>query len=96
MTRPAGQCLGCGAIGDWPNGTRCPPCERANRAKYDAGHQRTRANWAPLVAAGRVHCWRCLGRIQPGEPWDLGHVVGSQSHPEHATCNRSAGARGVQ
>jgi hypothetical protein len=34
------------------------------------------------------------GFIHPGEAWDLGHADGeSPGGPEHAVCNRSAGAR---
>lgn len=61
--------------------------------RYRTAHQRERAAWAPLVAAGTVRCWRDGELIAPGEPWDLGHRDGLPSHPEHATCNRSAGAR---
>ncbi len=44
------------------------------------------------MAAGRATCARCGGRIEPGQPWDLGHVDGDRlrySGPEHAACNRA-------
>ena len=58
-------------------------------------HQRTRAAWAPLVAAGEVACARCGGWIAPGHPWDLGHTEDRTGYtgPEHRSCNRAAGAR---
>ena len=34
--------------------------------------------------------------IQPGDDWDLGHIDGDKTRyrgPEHAGCNRSAGAQ---
>jgi hypothetical protein len=59
--------------------------ERAHRAR--------RRRWAPLVEAGVVRCTRCGELIRPGEPWDLGHVDGSErtvySGPEHRRCNRA-------
>jgi hypothetical protein len=45
-----------------------------------------------MVEAGMVRCARCGRRILPGEPWDLGHVDGTDgklySGPEHRRCNR--------
>jgi hypothetical protein len=47
-----------------------------------------------MVAAGMVRCARCADLIQPGEPWDLGHVDGTErtvySGPEHRRCNPPA------
>lgn len=63
---------------------------------YDAGHDRTRAEWAPLVATGTVRCWRCRKLISADAAWDLGHDDKDRSKhrgPEHVTCNRSAGGR---
>jgi hypothetical protein len=99
-------CLDCGTLSDQ---ARCPRCRGArNRERdarrggttargYGAAHQRTREEWAPTVEAGLVDCWRCGQRIQPGEPWDLGHDDDDRSAyrgPEHAhQCNRSAAGR---
>jgi hypothetical protein len=63
---------------------------------YGHDHQRERARWAPLVAAGQVICWRCGYRIPPGSLWDLGHDDQDRSvyrGPEHRRCNRAAAAR---
>lgn len=63
---------------------------------YGGKHQRLRAKWKPLVAAGLVTCWRCGELIEPGECWDLGHddVTRAYRGPEHdRRCNRSAGGR---
>ena len=62
-------------------------------------HQKRRALLAPIVAAGQTRCARCHELIRPGEPWDLGHVDGTDRHaqvysgPEHRRCNRAAGGR---
>lgn len=62
-------------------------------SRYGAEHRAIRAAWAPEVAAGRVNCWRCNERIQPDEPWDLGHGDGAERDqyrgPEHAKHNRA-------
>jgi hypothetical protein len=46
-----------------------------------------------MVEAGVVRCARCDELIEPGEPWDLGHVDGTErtiySGPEHRRCNRA-------
>ena len=66
------------------------------RRGYGRAHRNLRASLGLLVAAGRPTCARCGQPIQPGEPWDLGHVDGSwktrHSRPEHRACNRSGGA----
>ena len=43
------------------------PIPQAHRAKRKA--------LAPAVAAGLYNCARCGERIEPGEPWDLGHSM---------------------
>src|SRR5581483_10620557 len=63
---------------------------------YGWQHQQERAKWAPLVAAGRVVCWRCRRLILPNAPWDLGHHDHDRTRymgPEHAACNRRAAAQ---
>lgn len=65
------------------------------RPTYGHTHQQTRKRWAPLVATGHVTCARCQQPIPPNTPWDLGHTDDGTSYqgPEHADCNRAAGAR---
>jgi hypothetical protein len=45
-----------------------------------------------MVGSGMVRCARCSELIEPGAPWDLGHVDGAArkvySGPEHRRCNR--------
>lgn len=78
------------------------PRPSATARGYDHRHRAERKRWAPLVAAGRVECWRCGQRIEPGTPWDLGHDDHDRTvwrGPEHrhptGPCpgNRAAGAR---
>ena len=61
-------------------------------------HQKRRQLLAPIVAEGRTLCARCHEPIRPGEPWDLGHVDGSNRQagytgPEHRRCNRATAGR---
>ena len=65
-------------------------------------HQTERAAWEPLIATGQIHCTGpqgCGQPIHPNEPWDLGHTIDAHNGgngprvPQHAHCNRSAGAR---
>jgi hypothetical protein len=69
----------------------------SEKVRYGWGHQRTRAQWAPAVATGKIKCARCGLPIGPSEPWDLGHVDGAgpraYSGPEHARCNRATSGR---
>jgi hypothetical protein len=63
---------------------------------YGGRHQKRRALLAPLVASGQVDCARCGKRIEPGQPWDLGHVDGARRQyagPEHRACNRATSGR---
>lgn len=64
---------------------------------YDNNHDRLRKSWVPTVKSGQVNCWRCGQRIDPNEPWDLGHDDNDRSKyrgPEHANrCNRAAAGR---
>ena len=61
--------------------------------RYQRAHQDERRRWAPEVEAGLVACARCAGPIEPGAPWDLGHVDGGGptdwAGPEHRACNRA-------
>jgi hypothetical protein len=74
---------------------RTPRGTSAQRG-YGARHQQLRAAWEPVVAAGRVDCWRCGQRIRPRQPWDLGHDDVDRTRyrgPEHQACNRGASRR---
>jgi hypothetical protein len=46
-----------------------------------------------MVEAGIARCARCGELIARGEPWDLGHIDGTErmvySGPEHRRCNRA-------
>jgi hypothetical protein len=62
---------------------------------YGAKHKAQRRKYEPIVKSGRAICWRCGLPIRPDEPWDTGHDDydrGTYRGPEHATCNRRAGA----
>lgn len=62
-------------------------------SRYDGNHRRARQVWATSVSRGETPCRRCGRAILPGQKWDLGHTEdGSPSQPEHASCNRAAGA----
>jgi hypothetical protein len=59
-------------------------------------HRQVRRRWKQVVDQGKCLCWRCGRLIEPGTPWDLGHVDGSRTQyagPEHAKCNRGAPRR---
>lgn len=62
---------------------------------YGRVHQVLRSQWAPIVATGRVRCWRpdCRRLIHPTEEWHLGHDDRDRNYyrgPEHAVCNTTA------
>lgn len=71
--------------------------------KYGYDHQQDRKRWQTKINHGQVICRRygydCQAPnpyIQPGETWDLGHPDATcplPLAPEHARCNRSAGAK---
>lgn len=74
---------------------RRPQASTAARG-YGGHHRRLREQWAPVVASGRVDCWRCGQRIQAGTPWDLGHDDHDRRRyrgPEHRGCNRDTWSR---
>ncbi|MGH3496306.1 MAG: hypothetical protein ACRDP1_02425 [Nocardioidaceae bacterium] len=87
-------CLDCGQPGVT---TRCATCTRTAAGTttsrgYGHTHQQLRRQWAPLVAAGTVRCWRCGQQLLPHEPWDLGHDDHDRqlyAGPEHRACNRA-------
>jgi hypothetical protein len=60
---------------------------------YGHLHQLRRRGIAPLVEAGLARCARCGELIEPGTPWDLGHIDGTNyelcSGSEHRRCNRA-------
>ena len=63
---------------------------------YGAAHDRLRKRWKPIVDRGEATCARCHQPIQPGTPWDLGHIDTDRTRyngPEHRTCNRGAPSR---
>ena len=61
--------------------------------------QAARLALAPLVATGRVRCYRCDNPILPGQPWDADHLhalaqggdPAGQVVPSHRSCNRHHG-----
>jgi hypothetical protein len=55
-----------------------------------------RAEYVPIVASGRVRCWRCRELIGADEPFDLGHDDRDRDRyrgPEHVHCNRATSGR---
>ena len=80
------------------------PKANSNARGYGRNHQKLRKQLEPLIAAGKGECWRCLAnglppeqaRIQPHEPWDLGHDDDDRTKyrgPEHQACNRATAGR---
>lgn len=61
---------------------------------YGKAHEQQRKAWAPKVRRGEAYCARCKGAIGVDDPWDLGHNEDrtAWTGPEHASCNRRAGA----
>ncbi|WP_457098838.1 hypothetical protein [Microbacterium sp. P5_E9] len=63
-----------------------------------AGQRQSKAARAHVTLPAQ--CAKCGGIIQPGEPFDMGHVVdvaqggaASPLLPEHRRCNRRSGGR---
>lgn len=80
----------------------CRPGRRATKPKaptarrgYGSEHQALRRKWKTKVDAGLVDCARCGVRIEPGQPWDLGHTDDRTGYngPECRSCNRSHGGK---
>jgi hypothetical protein len=61
---------------------------------YGSAHEKQRRAWAPVVARGEATCARCGQPISTTGAWDLGHNDDrtAWTGPEHASCNRKAGA----
>lgn len=67
------------------------PVTSTEQRGYGSAHRAQRRRWVKLVDAGLVNCARCRALIEPGSPWDLGHVDDDRSRyagPEHQACNR--------
>jgi hypothetical protein len=65
----------------------------SGQGDYGGEHQAVRRAMLPYAVGSR--CWRCGQPILPGQPVDLGHTDDRSAYagPEHARCNRQAGAR---
>ena len=86
------KCPACQAVATQKRNARAPRAARG----YDAAHDRERAKWAPVVAAGQAWCMEteCLMEdryITPGTPWDLAHNKNRDGWrgPAHRRCNRA-------
>lgn len=80
----------------WRTEDRTSPAALDRKAKYNsAEHRAARKHYAAWIASGHGRCWRCGGRIGPGEPFHVGHsddgtqIMGAE-HPAH---NLRAAAR---
>jgi hypothetical protein len=64
------------------------------RPQYGARHKAERAKWKRLVDAGQATCCLCGKWLQPGQPFDLDHVPGTDQYRGAAcqACNRRDGA----
>lgn len=99
MSRTLRVCTtpGCGTLTD--HGMCTEHRKIASRGRgYTGPHRKLRAEWAPVVATGTVPCTRCGARIEPGQPWDLGHTDDrtTWTGPEHASCNRATRAHAAR
>lgn len=67
---------------------------RAQRG-YGTEHQAARREWAPIVATGKVKCWRCHRPITRFQRWIMGHQDDRtlKSLPEHERCNAEAAGK---
>jgi hypothetical protein len=66
-------------------------------AKYGYRHKQVRKRLAIEIARGGVNCSRCGLPIRPTDPFDLGHIDGTNEHsgPEHRKCNRGTAGNGA-
>lgn len=67
----------------------------ATQRGYGAPHKRLRARWQAAIDNGAAPlCPRCHLPVTRGQAWDLGHNDRRDGYngPEHASCNRKAGA----
>jgi len=72
------------------------PTKGTTARGYGHKHQQLRKQWAMLVKAGDVRCWRCGLPIYPTQQWHLGHDDwnrGIYRGPEHKHCNMVGAAR---
>jgi hypothetical protein len=69
------------------------PKEQQRLRAYGTKHKLLRKRLAPMVEAGLVRCARCGKLIEPGTPWDVAHLDGSDRQVyagvEHSACNRA-------
>lgn len=82
---------------------RADAAARARTQRPERGqHARKRALRAQVLADHGHECGRCHQPIEPGQAWELGHVVPhahggpftrTNLRPEHKTCNRRGGTR---
>ncbi len=64
-----------------------PSAGSSSARGYGWQHQKLRAQYLPMVQAGKAICWRCGERISPAMQWDLGHDDNDRTKyrgPEHA------------
>ena len=77
--------------------SRCAEHRKTTSARgYGRQHQRDRAAWVRIVAAGKTPCRRCRKVIRPVDLWDLGHPDADCDYPtapEHRACNRATAGR---
>jgi hypothetical protein len=70
------------------------PQAKTTQRGYGSPHQKERARWQPVVAAGQAWCAEtaCLEPsrwIAPGSTWHLAHDTGQDGYrgPAHQRCN---------
>ena len=87
------RCPSC--VARFPRRKRSYPKAPASQRGYGREHQQLRKRWAARMQTELILCAKCGLEIWPGQRWDLGHTTDRTAYtgPEHAFCNRSAGAR---